>query len=493
MDDKEPAQESASATKVDSWPYGVSAIRPAGGRGPAAGVATWQYPLGLCGGEVCSGSATDGDEDVVLGMIYIAQALGYPEDFVDMVMRTLIAFVSADLGFPSLYRTLPNGKRMFVPKGGSHWGGLLPPGGKFKTAQEPWCTSPNYFAPAHYRAFRDFAKTKWSPSFNAYLPKHAGGSPSSLQELTEALESAVTAGYNILYRSSCPSGSVSNWVGVQAPCPDNALNCKGVPWAHTPYVGPDKGKCSATGTPWGSYGKDASRVPWHIAMDYALFRGEAEDVTMYDRAGRVSKEIEFNARVYLNRIAKQYTSQSKCDGGQKGKCLDFPGGSPWHLAFAFDPKNKPPDVTCPNVPEKGRSWWVTGMAYPTFTAFVAPFPDIIPEESAQWLDTFANVCNFTEQPNGDICSTSLFDSSQAVVSTMIMAGRMLPLDISPVQGSINDASQKEQTGSPIRLGAGSAPTIALTVGSMCAVVLAVTAGAIVLKCMHHKKQPTASR
>merc|ERR1719277_452098 len=103
-------------------------------------------------------------------MIYLASALGYPFDFVDTVIRSLIAFASADLGFPELFRTLSGGERLYVPKGGSGWGGLLPGQGRYRSTQDPWCYSPGYFAPAHYRLFRDFVNDHWRPEFINYLP-----------------------------------------------------------------------------------------------------------------------------------------------------------------------------------------------------------------------------------------------------------------------------------------------------------------------------------
>lgn len=56
---------------------------------------------------------------------------------------------SKDLGFPDLYRVLPGGEKVFVPKMGSMWGGLTPEFGSYRTTQQPWCYSPGYFAPAH--------------------------------------------------------------------------------------------------------------------------------------------------------------------------------------------------------------------------------------------------------------------------------------------------------------------------------------------------------
>jgi len=363
-------------------------------------------------------------------MIYLAAALGYPEDFVDLVMRAVIAFASADLGFPDLYRTLPDGRRVFVPKGGSQWGGLLPEHGDLASSQEPWCYNPSYFAPGHYRVFRDFASNNWKASFDKYLPPHMDGIRSTLAELSTAYNGAVTGGYNVLYYSSCSSGAVANWVGVKSECSSKeALNCPGVPWATTPYVGA-KGECTASGTTFGSYGPDACRTPWRIAMDYILYNKESANVTMYDRAGRVDTGMVFNAQVYLNRMANQYKENAQCDAA-KGDCTA--AGSTktatFKLAVAFD---QGPHMTCDFVPNAAQSWWAAFMAWPTFTAFVAPLATLSAKDSAAWLDTFASICSFTgSKPQGDICASSYFELGQEVIATMVMSGAVVPLPERP--------------------------------------------------------------
>jgi hypothetical protein len=272
--------EKDSATKADVPPYGVSAIK--GKNGGYSGMAAWKFPVNQCA-PFCHGTATDGDEDALLGMIYLTEALNAPDDFVDMVMRAAITFASTDLGFPDLFRSLPDGSRMFVPKGGSDWGGLTPESGIFGASQQPWCYNPSYFAPGHYRVFRDFVQKYWTSDFDSYLPPYLDGTPTTMKELVASFDGAVTAGYNILYHSSCSSGAVSNWVGVKSECPKGDLNCEGVPWATTPFVG-KKGTCTASGTLFGSYGPDASRTPWRIAMDYILYEEESAKVHMYDRS-----------------------------------------------------------------------------------------------------------------------------------------------------------------------------------------------------------------
>jgi hypothetical protein len=417
-------KEDGSATKLEVWPYGVSAIPGADGE-VAAGVAPWKYPTSQCAGD-CTGAATDGDEDAALGMLFLASALGYPKDFVDMTMRTIIAFVSADLGFPDLYRSLDDGSKVFVPKGGSQWGGLLSDGGNFASSQAGGCYNPSYFAPGHYRAFRDFVKNHWQASFDAYLPASLDGTASSAQDLQAALDGAVLGGYNLLSRSSCDSGVVANWVGSAAPCAsDDDLHCAGVPWANTPFVG-SSGTCSASGTAWGAWGADASRAPWRIAMDYVLYPEESVSVKMYDAAGQPISE-QFNARVFLNRIAKQYKDKAQCDGGN-GECVVDGKIATYKLQPAFDQT----EVTCDNVPNTGDGWWSAFMSYPTFTAFVVPYEAISEAESQGWLDTFASICSFEgSEPAGDICATTYFESGQEVIATMIMSGALSPLGPAP--------------------------------------------------------------
>jgi len=440
--------KTGSSTKADVWPYGMSAVEWSHEMMGPSGVAAWKFPINKTNILDNEGTATDGDQDAVLGMVYLAGALRYPYDFVDMVVRAIIAFASADLGFPDMYRTLPDGARIYVPRLGSMWGGLTPETGPFKTKQQPWCFSPGYFAPAHYRTFRDFLRTHWKQEFADYLPRHRDGSFSSLDELVSGLDSVVVAGYNILYYSSCESGSVSNWVGVKAPCDNvDGLNCPGVPWAHTPYVGEERGECAQSGTRFGSFGADASRTSWRVAMDYALFREESTKVVMYDRQGRVNEDLMFGSQAYLNRVSGQYMTQAACNGGIPGDCMNLtqdPGRSPYKLAYAWDvEKFNASGVMCPNVPNPPESWWAGFMSYPTFTAFVAPHGGVPAWEMSNWMDTFASMCDFENvdkweykkghQPKGAICQDTYFEASQAVISTLVMAGHLSPMVYIPPQ------------------------------------------------------------
>jgi len=469
------SEPDGSAEKVDSLPYGQSAIK---GNGPA-GVVTWKFPRHLCAAndpwKPCHGSAADGDVDAVLGAIYLAGALGYPEGLVDIAVRLIITFASADLGFPDMYRTLPDGKRVFVPKAGSQWGGLTPPGGRFKTLGPEWCYNPAYFAPAHYRTFKKFLAQVWEDRFDAYLPHHLDGTPSKLSEIVAAFDGAILAGYNILYYSSCDSGTVSNWVGVMAACEsDEDLSCGGVPWQYTPFVGKDQGQCSTSGTRWGTFGADAGRTFWRLAMDYVLHTEDSEHVDIYWRSGWVNGNITFNARLFLNRVVTQYRRYAECDGSVVGGCdCHYPGcvenatqAIKLAAAFAVDRWPRTPGLTCDNVPHHGQAWWAGFMAYPTFTAFVAPYDITLdfPQENntltplseiqqRTWMDTFAHICNFSNfteeggwQIFGKVCQTTYFHVSQETISTMLMSGTMKPLpEFHGIKRSPSSAASKTES------------------------------------------------
>lgn len=316
------------------------------------------------------------------------------------------------------------------------WGGLTPNNGEFKDTVNAGCYNPSYFSPASYRLFRDFTKKHWKPSFAGYLPLHQNGQKSTMPELLEAFDGAIIAGYNLLYRSHCPSGVIANWVGAQAQCQDtSSLNCAGVPWATTPHVGA-QGTCTVSGTKWGSWGKDASRGPWRVAMDYAMYPSESTKVTMYNEAGSVDPSISFNAKIYLNGLANQYVKHSHCDGGKPGDCNDDNGRTDASkLAHAFVGDLGAPGLSCEQVPiDPEPNWWAAEMAHPTFTGFIAPSGGISSVERKAWLDTFAKLCDFADMGSyddmdtthgaADICSKTYFQASQQVLSAMIMSGAL---------------------------------------------------------------------
>lgn len=441
--------KNGSASDVGFWPYGASAIE----KGPfyntaPAGVPAWRFPIETTSEKsiaASEGSMTNADEDAIFGMVYLAGALSHPGDFVDMVIRSIIAFASADLGFPDLYRVLPDGTKIFVPKLGSMIGGLTPEKGNLKTKWAPWCYAPGNFAPAHYRTFRDFTRTHWKEAYDMYLPKHSNGSSSSVDDLLETFDSAVTAGYNILRHASCGTGAVADVVGVEAACKDGnkeGLHCAGVPWAHTPAVGWDNKieKCQLEGMTWGSFGSSGSKAVWRVAMDYVLFPEEASSVVMYDRFGLKDEDSNFGAPEFLNRVTAQYQRMSACDGGAPGACtgpaqaLQKPLGV---FAGAFDDRNR--GAVCENVPESPEAW-TPALAFSTFTAFVAPTSEGAYAQSA-WMDSIASLGTFSEPSKtrqdlmmlGKTAIIQYPEVQQAMISTMVMSGQLLRL--SEVRGS----------------------------------------------------------
>jgi len=257
------------------------------------------------------------------------------------------------------------------------------------------------------------------------------GTNTSLELLLHAFNGAVTGGYNLLYYSSCSSGAVANWVGMKTPCANgDDLSCSGVPWAYTPYVGENKGTCTASGTGWGQYGADACRTPWRIAIDYILYEKESLDVVLYDRAGMKITSEKFNAQIYLNRFVDQYQKYADCDGGNPDGCIEGNVVGTDKLSKAFSSSTQ--GVTCSNVPITPTAQWMSPfMSYPTFTSFVARSDNMSVAEQKQWMETFASICDFSSgTPTGGngMCATYYFAAGQEVISSMIIAGDLKPLD-----------------------------------------------------------------
>lgn len=419
--------EANSADSSSTWPYGVSVVKSE--TLVPAGVPAWRFPIvtsSVADASTSEGSSAGADEDAVLGMVYLARALGFPSDFVDLVIRSIIAFASADLGYPDLYRALSDGTKVFVPKLGSMRGGLTPEEGKFRTSWAPWCYSPGSFAPAHYRSFRDFAKANWQEDFDTYLPKHMDGTASSLEELLEALDSAVLAGYNILRHASCETGAVSDIVGVEAACEDDGgnnqgLHCAGVPWKYTPEVGEEKAQCELDGMTMGSFGASGSQAVWRVAMDYILFPEESTRIKMYDRAGDVDDAAaSFNAPIFLARVARQYMDKSTCDGGTMGACQARAKVLSQPLeVFAAAYEAKDVGATCANVPHAPQAL-PPQFLYPTFTAFVAPHDRVPASELKVWMDSVAS-CGIPLLPP---TSTTHPEFVEALTATLLMSGQV---------------------------------------------------------------------
>ncbi len=172
-----------------------------------------------------TGSAVDGDEDAMLGMILFVKALqASPPPFwnevADWAQQTCHAFFD--------YGTVSNGAGTArAPKLGSCWGG--------------WdCSNPSYWSPAAYRACSDYLQQRSGPAL----------------DWTTLLRTT----YQLAAAAQCPAtGLVPNWY---------------VPNANDPSV-PGTTGCSGSGTPAAQFGAEASRLVWRMAADYVLY-GTAE-------------------------------------------------------------------------------------------------------------------------------------------------------------------------------------------------------------------------
>lgn len=200
----------------------------------------WDMPYSTFGlGSM--GSAPDGDEDAVTGLIYLAELLDSDEAR-QYAVRSIAAFVLEDLGaanasansrpVPVAGEIPPPLQTMWLWRGGSCWGGY-----DTASTDQPkdrnLCINPAYFSPGQWRLFRD------------YLRRHAHlvPAPHTAASLGAVLDSSITWGYNTLNRIACDNGLVSNWWKL--------------PDADWPWRGGLT--CANSGTSAGEYYSDASR------------------------------------------------------------------------------------------------------------------------------------------------------------------------------------------------------------------------------------------
>lgn len=187
--------------------------------------------------EAGTGSAPDGDEDAILGMLLLV--LGTQGDdprpsWWDEVARWTYQSCRAFLhhlsdDHPSLKAS--NGQPLRALKLGSCWGG--------------WdCSNPSYHAPAHYRAFRDYMAA-FAPDF--------GSSASEGSELAPTWDALIETSQLILDEAQCDAtGLIPNWW---------------VPSEGTSSIGqPGTPGCSGSGTPGAEFGSEAARTAWRVGL-----------------------------------------------------------------------------------------------------------------------------------------------------------------------------------------------------------------------------------
>jgi len=198
-----------------------------------------------------AGSATDGDEDALLGMVLMvssSDADTWPlwRSAAHWAFETARAF----LRFNTQARARSRGR---LPRLGSCWGG--------------WdCNNPSYLAPAHYRAFRRFM-LRLAPRFNA---------ESEAERAADAWGGLVDSSYAMLAQAQCGStGLTPNWW-----VPQQKEGSSGWPG------------CNSSGTPADKFGVEASRGVWRVALD-GLWSADADPTRVSGRAycNRVSLEL----------------------------------------------------------------------------------------------------------------------------------------------------------------------------------------------------------
>jgi len=221
---------------------------------------SWQFDDAITS-EVGTGSAPDGDEDAILGMLLLvlstqddsSRPAWWPE-LAQWTYQSCQSFLF-HLSTPHATLTASNGQPLRALKLGSCWGG--------------WdCNNPSYHSPGHYHAFRDFMVT--------FAPLY-GSSASEGSGLASLWDSLIETSYRLLNEAQCDAtGLVTNW------------------WVPADSGSADAGTagCSGSGTPAAEFGSEASRSAWRVAVD-ALWYGAADAVQF---SNRIASHVEETLR-----------------------------------------------------------------------------------------------------------------------------------------------------------------------------------------------------
>lgn len=184
----------------------------------------WKFD-DVMGSAIGTGSAPDGDEDAILGMIVLLKLTqtNKPAWWNEVAQWT---FNSCKQFYDSS-TAQGNTASDRIVKLGACWGG--------------WdCQNPSYHAPYAYKAMRD------------WMTSYSGSSDSRYN-----WNALISTTYRILLANQCSNtGLVTNWY---------------VPNKNDPSsVGTTS--CSGSGTPAAEYGSEASRTIWRVAIDWIFTR-----------------------------------------------------------------------------------------------------------------------------------------------------------------------------------------------------------------------------
>jgi hypothetical protein len=193
----------------------------------------WKFDDRLTGAQG-TGSAPDGDEDAILGMILLVLATknNRPTWWTEVAQW---AYTSSKQFYDS--STAPSGDGNWrIVKLGSCWGG--------------WdCNNPSYHAPAAYRAMRDFMK-----NYGSLLGAGTEGA-----SYVSKWNTLIKTSYAVLSSNQCrDTGLTTNWY-VPNPTSPTSTGTTG---------------CSGSGTPSDQFGSEASRGVWRVAIDWLWYGDE---------------------------------------------------------------------------------------------------------------------------------------------------------------------------------------------------------------------------
>lgn len=189
-----------------------------------------------------TGSATDGDEDAITGMILGLYGVkddgnsrpNWYNEVSEWAYDTCNQFLVSNTVASS-----STDRRIITL--GSCWGGWDDNG-----------QNPSYHAPAAYRLCRDFMET--------YDADH-GSTSTEGDALVSEWNALVTTTYEVFKAVQCEStGLVTNWAKIFEQNDGSLLGTNGF---------------SGSGTPATEYGSEAGRTVWRVALDYQLYPDEA--------------------------------------------------------------------------------------------------------------------------------------------------------------------------------------------------------------------------
>jgi len=265
-----------------------------------------------------TGSAPDGDEDAILGMIFAIKALeGKPKpSWYNNLRKWADASCSAFLKYNTAVK---NGYRML--KLGSCWGGFGNEG-----------NNPSYHSPGSFKAMRDFHVNFPANERDYVLPHFGSGS------LEDHWNNLIETSYGAITASQCPDqGMVPNW---------STVDIVGNGIQHT------GGTFSGSGTPQWEYGAEAGRTTWRVAVDAVLYPNEMNDAAEpYLRPLLATLNDGYDPNLSVNEKYFDSNTFTSCQLPSVTETItSFSGGWVWN-AFVFAPTVSSLVVPIQGVPE----------------------------------------------------------------------------------------------------------------------------------------------